>query len=218
MLLITRQIFTAAVATATATLASVETQLDSCISHIFTIETTGFSGTIDFQGREHNNDTWTNVAYQEIDIDGTRAGVNDQLSYTTETARKRYLVPISPSHLQVVMTRTAGSLDVFVRGSGVALELPMSHKLVSLGDEQLTVPVTAVNLTVPAGARRAKIEVHTASMYYTEDSVTPSSSNGGRLDSGDVMHYLDADYSGLLSNLEFIRQSADGLVIAHYYD
>ena len=219
MLLMNRQIWSAKNATATVTLQSIDSELAHSISLILTVATTAFSGNLDFQGKEHTGDTYTNLVYQEIDVDGgTRAANDDQLSYTVATNRKRYLIPIAPEFVQLVMTRSAGTISAWVRGSGVPIILPMSLRLVSTGDQQITSLSSATNLTVPAGSRRAVVQILTQGVYYTEDSVTPSSTNGLEADAGDTLEYLDADYSGLLGNLEFIEKVASAKLNIAYYD
>lgn len=217
-LIVNNMVWAAQALTATKTLVSVSAEYQKCLSLIIEIETAAFSGTLDIKGRANPDGTYTNLAYQEIDIDGTRAPTNDQLSYTTSTARTRYLVPLAAFDTELVMTRSAGSISVRVTGSGMPIILPMSAKLISLGDQQLTVPVGAVNLTVPTGARRAVIQVLTDQIYFTEDSATPSATNGMIVNAGTVINYLDADYSTVLANFEAIRVTADAKLNIFYYD
>ena len=91
----------------------------------------------------------------------------------------------------------------------------------ALSDQQLTVAGSAVGLTVPSTASRAYMEVHTASIYYTWDGDTPSSSNGGCADPGDIIDAMDDSRDSgkdKLSNFSTIRQtSTSGLLIIHYF-
>ena len=90
--------------------------------------------------------------------------------------------------------------------------------VVSLGNQQITSLAAATNLTVPAGSRRAVIQVLTQGVYFTEDSTVPSSTNGLEAAVGDVIEYLDADYSYLLTQLEFIQKAASAKLNISYYD
>ena len=94
----------------------------------------------------------------------------------------------------------------------------LDRPLNSLGDEQLTVSNVAVGLTLPAGARRAVIQVKTAAIYFTEDGGTPASNNGLTAVAEDVLEYLGADYRTVLTNFKAIRQSADASLNVLYYD
>ena len=66
--------------------------------------------------------------------------------------------------------------------------------------------------TIPASA--AIIEVATNGIYYTVDGTTPSSTNGHRLNAGDVLTLSGRQKIG---NLKMIRQSADSVVNVTYY-
>ena len=123
-------VFNAAAVTTTTTFASLSdgagVVLDNAASMIIDVETTGFSGTLDFQGRESPTAARRNVAWQEIDNEGSSglSATNDQISYTTETSTHRYLVPIAARDMQVIMTRSAGSITLNVTGVGTQLQSP----------------------------------------------------------------------------------------------
>lgn len=107
-------VWTAQAATATKALDLVE--FSRCITKVIEVITTGFSGTLDIQGRIGNGATHDNVVYTPMGADGAQTLVNDQLSYTTSTSRFRYLVTEPYAYMQLVMTRSAGSVSVNVFG------------------------------------------------------------------------------------------------------
>ena len=88
------------------------------------------------------------------------------------------------------------------------------------GDEQITVSSTVMGLTnLPNAARRAVIQVKTAGIYFTEDGVTPSSTNGLSAEADDILEYLDADYQTVLKNFKAIYQgTTDAKLKVTYYD
>jgi len=83
-------------------------------SHVITklleFNTTGFSGTLDLQG-SLDNSNWVNLRYAEVTGDGSLSIVNDQISHTLNTSRRHYLIAEYWPYVQIVMTRSAGSLD-----------------------------------------------------------------------------------------------------------
>ncbi|MDO8671243.1 MAG: hypothetical protein Q7O66_07400 [Dehalococcoidia bacterium] len=116
-------VFDTAVATATVTL---DDELKACPLKVVEIVTTGFSGTLDIQGRISGAVTMDNVSYARMGQDGPQVTINDQLSYSTDTARYRYLVTEPYAQMQIVMTRTVGSVSVFVYGWAMAVTGPMA--------------------------------------------------------------------------------------------
>ena len=122
-LIVSEPIFRAAAATATTTLNSVNSEFGKCLSLIVRIETTGFSGAIDIQGRSHPEATYSNLLYATLDSTTPTVSAA-QLSYTLSTATVVYLVPVSRLETRIVMTRTAGTVSVFVEGVGEAVPFP----------------------------------------------------------------------------------------------
>lgn len=111
-------VFKEAVATATEAL---EDELKACPLKVIEIVTTGFSGTLDIQGGINGAVTMDNVAYNLMGQDGPQATVNNQLSYTTNSARYRYQISEPYARMQAVMTRTAGTISVYVYGWAMAV-------------------------------------------------------------------------------------------------
>lgn len=68
------------------------------------------------------------------------------------------------------------------------------------------------SVTFPANA--AVVEVMTNGIYYTLDGSTPSSTNGQKLNSGDVLTLAGRQK---VVKLKMIRQSADSVVNLVYY-
>ena len=90
--------------------------------------------------------------------------------------------------------------------------------LVTLGFQQITSLSSATELKVPFGSRRAVIQVLTQGVYFTEDASTPSSTNGFEAENGDMINYLDADYSYILPRLRFLQKVASAKLNILYYD
>lgn len=109
-----QQVWSAQAATATKALDTVE--FSRCPTKVVEVITTGFSGTLDIQGKVGPASTHDNVAYILMGQDGAQAAVNNQLSWTTNTSRFRYLVLEPYPYIQLVMTRTAGSVTINVFG------------------------------------------------------------------------------------------------------
>ena len=73
------------------------------------LDLSGFSGTIDIQGRPAAASDYANIEYAQeaATLDYAIA----QLSFTTITANRNYIVPNPPPFLRVVMTRSAGTIE-----------------------------------------------------------------------------------------------------------
>ena len=123
-LLIQRKAFDAASATETKTLSAINAQLAAVLSLVLTVEPTVFTGTLDIQGRGDGG-TYTNLAYGELDQDGgIQPLVNDQLSLSASSTRRRYLVPFVEPDTQLVLAVTSGTISVWVVGSAMPIPLP----------------------------------------------------------------------------------------------
>ena len=135
-LIVTAPVFVAADATETKTLKSINTEFQKCVSLIYEVDRTGFSGTLDFQTATPPGGTSANSLWTELDSE-TSADArpsNDQISWTADTGRNRYLVPISGVEPRVVMTRSAGTVTVNVTGYGVPLASPVITVIGSRAD------------------------------------------------------------------------------------
>lgn len=129
-------VFDTVTATETVVLRS---EFEKCPLKVVEIVTAGFSGTLDIQGKVWNGASYDNVSYSQLSQDGAQAVVNDQLSYTTNSARARYLVTEPYPMMQLVMARTAGSVSVIVHGWGIGISPTAVIKLaansgVDIGD------------------------------------------------------------------------------------
>ena len=107
-------VWTDKAATETKALDAVE--FSRCPAKVIEVITTGFSGTLDIQGRVGVEATNDNAAYILMGQDGAQAATNNQLSWTTSTGRFRYLVLEPYPYMQLVMTRSAGSVTINVFG------------------------------------------------------------------------------------------------------
>ena len=92
----------------------------------------------------------------------------------------------------------------------------------AVSDQNLAVDATVRQLTIPDGAKRCYIEVHTSSIYYTFDGVDPSSSNGGRADPGDIIPIMgdgQESMNSIMSGWRGLEQTAtDSLAVIHYFE
>ncbi|MES2167967.1 MAG: hypothetical protein V4458_13200 [Pseudomonadota bacterium] len=83
---------------------------------------------------------------------------------------------------------------------------------VPLGYEQITGLSAAKGLTVPAGATFAIITADTQDVRYRDDGAAPTASIGMPLVKGAIFQY-----SGTLSKIKFIEQSASAVLNVSYY-
>jgi hypothetical protein len=115
-------IFSGAVLTETKVLRS---EFSLCPFKVIEIITTDFSGTIDIQGKIGNNGTYANVNHVLMSQGSAQGLANAQLSYSTTTDNKKYLVPEYYPYMQIVMARTAGSVKVNVVGLSAPVTGPV---------------------------------------------------------------------------------------------
>ena len=96
----------------TGTVAIVSNAAHSAGSMVLQVDTTGFTGTIDIQGRAMPAGAWKNLMYGATAAGGAVPAVA-QLTYTTDTAVYQYVVFKPMPYMRVVMTRSAGSLGAW---------------------------------------------------------------------------------------------------------
>ncbi|MDO8673193.1 MAG: hypothetical protein Q7O66_17445 [Dehalococcoidia bacterium] len=113
-------VWTDQAATATAILDDQLTRM--CPTKVIEITTTGFSGTLDIKGRILPSTTADNVSYFRIGQGAGQSPSNAQISWTTDTARYRYMVTEPYMDMSLVMTRSAGSVSVNVGGWGFVVD------------------------------------------------------------------------------------------------
>ena len=79
--------------------------------------------------------------------------------------------------------------------------------------QQLTVSNTAVGLTVPDGAKVARIQVLDFNVRSQDDGTDPTSSTG-------IREFADTEfyYVGDLTAIKFIRETSDAELNVAYYD
>uniref|UniRef100_A0A6M3JBQ7 Uncharacterized protein n=1 Tax=viral metagenome TaxID=1070528 RepID=A0A6M3JBQ7_9ZZZZ len=151
-----------AVWSAKAVTATIELKSDfeRCAVTIIEIATTGFSGTLDIQGKLHEQASFANVPYIRQDQAAAQTPSVTQISWTTDTSTYRYVVLGYWRKLQLVMTRTAGSITCGVAGSSDAKLFPaiiskVGHTVTGIqsGSKAVTTAGTAETLvasTTPA--------------------------------------------------------------------
>jgi len=116
-----QKVFSSAVATETKAL---NAEFALCPTKVIEIVTTGFSGTLDIKGALLPAGTKDNIAYARMSQDGVQSPVNDQLSFSTDTARYRYITYEPYPNIDLVMTRSAGSISVNAFGYGGVSNFP----------------------------------------------------------------------------------------------
>ena len=90
-----------------------------------------------------------------------------------------------------------------------------NEPLQAMGYQQLTVSTSVVTLTVPAGARVAKMRLEVAAnrLRWRDDGQSPSAGTGFLVDSG-----VPFDYEGDLKNFRAIRaDAADAILDISFY-
>lgn len=100
----------------------------------------------------------------------------------------------------------AGAIPVYIT-SGIP-----GASVTPLGYQQITSLATAQSLTVPAGATIALISIEGAPIRYRDDGVAPTATVGMPLLAGQAFQY-----SGTLSAIQFIQQSASATLDVLYY-
>ena len=118
---VSQAIWSAKEATETVELKS---DFERCAVTVIEIATTGFSGTIDIQGKLHELGSYANVPYIRQDQSSIQTPSVAQISYTTNTSTYRYVILGYWRRLQLVMTRSAGSITCGVAGSSDAKVFP----------------------------------------------------------------------------------------------
>lgn len=73
------------------------------------VDLTGFSGTIDIQGRPDADNDWMNLITRRSD--GTSLPTTGQITTTTITGNRDYRILNPMPYMRVVMTRSAGSIE-----------------------------------------------------------------------------------------------------------
>lgn len=111
---------------------------------------------------------------------------------------------------QVILPpRGAEAAGVVSRSSTLVVD----GNLVPKGYQQLTVSNTSVGMTVPSGAKVARVQVLNYNVRTRDDGTDPDATTGMR-------EFADTEffYVGDLSVIEFIRESSDAEVNISYYD
>ena len=110
--------------------------------------TTGFSGTLDFQGKPHAGGEWVNLPY--VTLGGAVAPSTAQVSLSVSTATLTYVVA-AMAQMRVVMTRSAGSIAGYgqyrdewpMETQGVSLATALSSTIDSVDIPKLAAAVAA---------------------------------------------------------------------------
>lgn len=85
-------------------------------------------------------------------------------------------------------------------------------RYVPLGYQQITTLSAAATLTVPVGATIAIIEVETQAVRWRDDGTAPTSTVGTPIAVAGTL-----EYSGTLSAIQFIEQTASAKLNVSYY-
>jgi len=105
---------------------TLDTEFSLCMTKVIEIATTGFTGTLDIKGKESDLGTFDNVAYFRMGQDGIQSLINNQLEFVGDTGRYYYCVPEHWHRMQLVMTRSAGTISVDVSGHESSAVAPWS--------------------------------------------------------------------------------------------
>ena len=101
-----------------------QTEFERCQLVVLQMETVGFSGTIDIQGRLNDVSGWVNVPYIRQDALALQTPAVAQLSLTTDTSTKVYQILGFWRRFRIVMTWSAGTITMTAAGSSNALLFP----------------------------------------------------------------------------------------------
>ena len=101
-----------------------KSEFERCQVTVIEITTAAFSGTIDIKGKVHELSAYSNVPYIRQDQAGIQTPSVAQISHTTDTGVYRYVVLGYWRRLQLVMTRSAGTITCGVAGSSDAEVFP----------------------------------------------------------------------------------------------
>ncbi len=108
------------------------TEFERCAVTVIEITTAAFSGTIDIQGKAHEISEYSNVPYIRQDQATIQTPSVAQIDHTLDDGLVQYVVLGYWRRLQLVMTRTAGSITCGVAGSSSAKVFPyLSTKLIA---------------------------------------------------------------------------------------
>jgi len=95
-----------------------KSDFEKCKVVVVEVTTTEFEGTLDIQGKVHELGAFSNVPFIRQDQASVQTPSTTQISYTsTDTAVYRYVILGYWRRLQLVMTRTAGTITCGVAGS-----------------------------------------------------------------------------------------------------
>lgn len=150
----TQEVFASGTATTTTTVINTNASI-SAGSMIIQVDTTGFSGTIDIQGRVRPSGAWKNLMYV-VSGAGSATPAVAQISYTTDTAVYHYGVINPLPYMRVVMTRSAGSVGAWAETFSEPLPFPFALATVpSASSGAASSQYTPVTSVVTAAAVKA---------------------------------------------------------------
>ncbi len=92
-------------------------EFERCKIVVVEITTVDFTGTIDLQGKVHELNAFSNVPYIRQDQATVQTPSVSQITPSTDTAVYRYVILGYWRRLQIVMTRSNGSITCGVAGS-----------------------------------------------------------------------------------------------------
>ncbi len=110
-------------------------EFERCQVVIIEITTTGFSGTIDIQGKVQELSAYSNIPYIRQDQAALQVPAVDQLSYDTDTGVYRYAVLGYWRRIKIVMTRSAGSITCGAAGSSNAINFIVTDPQIATIEE-----------------------------------------------------------------------------------
>lgn len=94
-----------------------DSQFERCKVVVIEITTAGFTGTIDIQGKVHEVSAYSNIPWVLQDTADAQTPSIAQITPTTNSTVKRYVVLGFWRKLQIKMTRSAGTITCGVAGS-----------------------------------------------------------------------------------------------------
>lgn len=129
-----------------------KSEFERCQVVVIEITTAAFSGTIDIKGKVHELNAYANIPYIRQDQAGIQIPSVAQVVPNTDTGVYRYVILGYWRRLQIVMTRTAGTITCGVAGSSDASVFPylptklIANSGVDIGDVDIL--STAITKTI----------------------------------------------------------------------
>lgn len=203
-------------------------QLDSefskCATKVIEIKTAAFSGTLNIKGRITGQSSFVNIPFVQIGKAAAQSASVAALSWTTNTTDSvQYVIAEPYAEIQLVMTRTAGSITLQAYG----MQQPFASDGGGGGGAVALTPIAVGTISVTPTASTAltlTTEKHGVFMndgsddvMWRPDTTAPTATTGIPLYAGQPLEFLDPrfDYATILSQIRFIAKNGGTATIPY---